>query len=68
MNFEESLAELEAIVKKLESDAALDESIKLFERGIKLSKACIEDLKVQRGRIALLTDEVNNLTEELKIE
>lgn len=68
MNFEKNLTELEAIVKKLESDAALDEAIELFQKGIELSKACIEDLKLQKGKILLLTDEMNKLTEELKID
>ncbi|MDD4839812.1 MAG: exodeoxyribonuclease VII small subunit [Clostridia bacterium] len=68
MNFEKSLNELETIVKKLESDASLDEAIELFQKGIELSKACIADLKLQRGKILLLTDEMNNLTQELKID
>ena len=68
MNFEKSLSELEMIVKKLESDASLDEAIELFQKGIVLSKACIDDLKSQKGKILLLTDEMNKLTEELKID
>jgi len=68
MNFEKSLNELETIVKKLESDASLDEAIELFQKGIELSKACIADLKLQKGKILLLTDEMNNLTQELKID
>ena len=39
--FEESVMELEKIVAELESgDVTLDESLSLFERGIKLSKSC----------------------------
>lgn len=68
MNFEEKLEELETIVKKLETDATLDEAISLFQKGIELSKSCIDNLKEQKGKIALLTDEINNLTEELKID
>lgn len=68
MNFEKSLNDLEAVVKKLETDATLDEAIELFQKGIELSKICIEDLKKQKGKISLLTDEVTNLTEELKID
>lgn len=41
--FEEALGELEAIVKKLEGDLPLDEAIAAFEKGIELSKICIED-------------------------
>ena len=43
--FEESMAELEKIAKELESDnLTLDESIKKFEEGMKLSKECKETL------------------------
>ena len=47
---------------------ALDDAIKAFERGIELSKLCIESLKAQKGKLELLTDDINNLTEELKID
>ena len=68
MNFEKSLNDLEAVVKKLETDASLVVAIEIFQKGIELSKICIEDLKKQKGKISLLTDEVTNLTEELKID
>lgn len=67
MKFEKSLNELENVVKKLEMDASLDEAIELFQKGIELSKDCIVDLKKEKGKLELLTDELNNLTEELKI-
>ena len=39
--FEQSIAELEEIVEQLENgDVTLDESLGLFEKGIKLSKSC----------------------------
>ncbi|HKL94226.1 MAG TPA: exodeoxyribonuclease VII small subunit [Clostridia bacterium] len=68
MNFEKSLNELENVVKKLETDASLDEAIELFQKGIELSRVCVEDLKKQKGKISLLIDEINNLTEELKVD
>ena len=64
--FEDALQELEAIVKKLEGDIPLDEAVKAFEKGIELSKVCIADLKAEKGKLALLVDDINNLTEELK--
>ena len=40
MNFEEKLKELEEIVNKLDSgNVSLEESIALFEKGVKLSKS-----------------------------
>ena len=41
MDFEKKLGRLEEIVQKMEKgDLALDESLKLFEEGVKLSREC----------------------------
>lgn len=66
--FEEALSELESIVKKLESDIPLDEAVKAFERGIELSKVCIETLKTEKGKLSILVDDINNLTEKFDID
>jgi len=40
-SFEDSLSKLEAIVEKMESgDLKLEDSLKLFEEGMKLTKDC----------------------------
>lgn len=53
--FEESIKELEEIVEKLEKgDASLDESLKLFESGIKLSKACQKMLDNAEKKVSVL--------------
>lgn len=57
VNFEESLSELEKIVAQLESgDISLDESIKLFEKGIALTSDCRKTLDNARKKIITLTD------------
>src|SRR5574341_579255 len=44
--FEASLARLEEIVKKLETgDLPLEQSLKLFEEGVKLARACNKRLE-----------------------
>jgi len=62
--FETSLTELEAIVAKLENgDLPLEESLDLFEQGIKLSRECRERLaKAERRIEILLKDSDGNLT------
>lgn len=46
MTFEKALGELEAVVEKLESgDLPLEEAIKYYEKGMKLSKTCDSILK-----------------------
>jgi len=66
--FEQALGELEEIVKKLESDMPLEEAVKAFERGIELSKICIETLKAEKGKLSLLVDDIDNLTEQFNLE
>jgi len=53
--FEKSLARLEEVVKRLEStDLALDEAMKLFEEGVKLSRECQEQLEEAEGKVEIL--------------
>jgi exodeoxyribonuclease VII small subunit len=56
-DFETALAELEAIVTKLEQgDLALEQSLSLFERGVQLSRACHAKLEDAERRIEILTE------------
>ena len=65
--FESSLAELEKIVEQLEDgDLPLEESLKLFETGVKLSRECRERLTDAERRIEVLMKDGNgnlNLSE-----
>lgn len=55
--FEKNLERLEDIVKKLEDGrCSLDESIKLFEEGIKLSGDCNKTLENAKQKIKLLEE------------
>lgn len=55
-NFEKDLKKLEEIVAKLEGgDVQLDESMKLFEEGVKLSRICSERLDKAEKKIEILT-------------
>ena len=61
MSFEQAYKMLEEIANKLESpETTLDESIKLFEDGVKLSKYCSDILDKAKQKIEILekgTDE-----------
>lgn len=53
--FEKSVKELEEIVNRLEKgDVALDESLELFEKGIKLAKECNEMLDKAEKKVSVL--------------
>ena len=54
-SFEQSLKRLEAIVDKLEGEElALEESLKLFEEGVKLAEACGKRLDEAEKKVTLL--------------
>jgi exodeoxyribonuclease VII small subunit len=55
--FEEQLTALESVVERLErGELSLEDSVRLFEEGIKLSEACKKELEAAEGRIQLLVD------------
>jgi exodeoxyribonuclease VII small subunit len=56
-DFEAAIAELEAIVKKLEEgDLPLEQSLALFERGVQLSRFCHTRLEEAERRIEILNE------------
>jgi len=56
-SFEQQLTALETIVERLEQgDLSLEESVRLFEEGVKLSDACKKELEAAEGRIQILVD------------
>ncbi len=53
--FEDSLKQLEKIVEQLEKgDLPLEDSIKLFEEGVRLSTACKQELDEAEGKVQIL--------------
>jgi exodeoxyribonuclease VII small subunit len=62
--FEAALARLEEIVQRLESgDVPLEQSLKLFEEGIKLSRICNKRLDDAERKVEiLLRDKAGNIT------
>jgi exodeoxyribonuclease VII small subunit len=58
-NFEDSLKELENIVAQLEQgELALEDSIKLFEKGVGLSAACKQELDAAEGKVQMLVQKL----------
>ena len=55
ISFENAMEQLEKIAEELESeDLSLDESVKKFEEGMKLSKKCNEILQNAEKKITIL--------------
>ena len=64
-NFEKSLAELEKIVEKMEEGGlSLNESLALFERGVKLARFLREELDKAEKKIAILLKDANGKIKE----
>lgn len=54
-SFEEQIVKLEETVRKLErGDISLDESLALFEEGVKLTKDCQEQLNKSEKKVKIL--------------
>jgi exodeoxyribonuclease VII small subunit len=59
-SFEEQLTALETVVERLErGELSLDESVQLFEEGVKLSNACKKELEAAEGKIQMLVEQGN---------
>ncbi|MCJ7874252.1 exodeoxyribonuclease VII small subunit [Marinovum sp. 2_MG-2023] len=67
LTFEEAMAELERVVGQLErGDVALDDSIKLYERGAALKKRCETKLNEAEEKVAAITADADGNAVGLK--
>jgi len=58
INFEQSLKQLETLVESLETgNLNLDESLKSFEKGIKITRDCQSALSDAEQRVRILTSD-----------
>lgn len=72
MDFEKKLGRLEEIVGLMESgNLSLDDSLKMFEEGVKLSRECNSQLLEAEQKVKVLLSVDNNgnaVTDDLKIK
>lgn len=65
VTFEQAMSRLESIVKELESgEATLEESLTLFEEGVRLSGVCSELLKNAKQKVEILIESSSGVTKE----
>ncbi len=63
--FEECLRRLEEIVEQLEKgDIPLEQSLALFEEGMKLSQSCRTELEAAEGKVEILLKQNGKLQAE----
>lgn len=62
VDFEQALTELEALVARMEAgDLSLEESLKAFEEGVKLTRECQTQLSAAEQRVQKLLEEDGRL-------
>lgn len=67
VDFEAALAELETLVANMEGgELSLEDSLKAFERGVKLTRHCQTALKNAELKVKVLTED--NALEDLDID
>ena len=58
IKFEKALSRLETIVTELETgELSLDDSLKIFEEGVKLSKTCLKMLDDAERKVEILVQD-----------
>jgi len=70
LGFEPTLAQLEALVAQLESgELPLDEALRVFEQGVRLTRECQHALTTAQQKVKLLLQRGANVTlEEFTVE
>jgi exodeoxyribonuclease VII small subunit len=69
VDFEKALAELDGIVKRLESgNLALEKSLELFQRGVELARVCKDRLDQAELKVSKLVKEKEGLFREEPFE
>lgn len=72
MDFEKKLSRLEQIVQKMErGDLPLEDSLKIFEEGVKLSRDCHAQLTKAEAQVKQLVgfdEQGNAITSDFKTE
>ncbi|MBI2339504.1 MAG: exodeoxyribonuclease VII small subunit [Deltaproteobacteria bacterium] len=55
LKFEQAMGQLEKMVEKLEAgDLSLEESLKVFEEGMELTKFCEQKIEEAEGKVEML--------------
>lgn len=63
--FEATLAELEALVARMEAgEMPLDEALRCFERGVQLTRECQSALQTAQQRVQILTQRASGVAIE----
>jgi exodeoxyribonuclease VII small subunit len=63
INFETALSDLESLVNRLEQgDISLEESLKLYEQGVLLTRDCQTELQAAEQKVQMLMEKAGKVT------
>jgi len=63
IDFEKSLAELESLVEQMEQgELSLEDSLKCFERGVRLAQTCQQALQAAEQKVEKLMEKNGQMT------
>ena len=69
IDFEQQLSQLEILVSEMEKgDMSLEDSLKAFEQGIKITRECQQALKAAEQKVAILTRNADGEFDEQAFE
>ena len=69
LNFEKSLADLQALVERLEKgDLSLEESLAAFEQGVRLTRDCQAALTQAEQKVRLLTEHPDGAVDSIPLK
>ena len=65
MSFEEKVAQLESISKKIsDENVGLEESLSLYRQGVELAKECLDVINENKLKVKEISNEMTKLFEE----
>ncbi len=69
MGFEQDITKLDKMLVKLEQGKlSITESLKVFEEALSLSEKCVEEINTNRGKLELLTAQLERLNLDVECE
>jgi exodeoxyribonuclease VII small subunit len=69
LTFERAMEQLEKVVASMETEAlSLEQSVKKFEEGMKLSQYCSQKLEETEKKISLIMGKKDEVIEEITFE
>ncbi|MBR2970578.1 MAG: exodeoxyribonuclease VII small subunit [Clostridia bacterium] len=64
MDIEQKLNELNELTQKMESGVSLEEGLKLFEQGVRITKECMAQLQEYKGKLSQIKADMDTLLDE----